>query len=359
LTTSDLQIGQSYAYAVARIRQAENGLLDRNRIARILDASEMSEILRILGETEYSWAVSDVAATDYEAILTRELERVFRYVSQFVPDLTVVDLFRMKYDLHNCKVAFRALALGVDGSGLWSPLGTVSAAEIWRAATLEIGLDGFPKHARDLLGAGLDHLQLGVSGDTPADDSRLEQLADRPIDPQALDAVLDRAYFSSLDEAVYQIGSSLLTKLLRLRVDLVNMTAFLRCVRLRRGLAALRSAFIPFGDLPLELFEKLYNEPVETFVREMSMSMYDSLISEWSAFSKRKDAVAILERLGRRYFTEMCSASSAAVFFGPEPIASYLIAKENEINDLRTILVGKANGLDTESIRERLSGAYA
>ena len=45
---------------------------------------------------------------------------------------------------------------------------------------------------------------------------------------------------------------------------------------------------------------------------------------------------------------------SKYVNFGPEPIFSYIIAKETEVKILRIIMVSKLNRLSPEDIRERL-----
>ena len=50
--------------------------------------------------------------------------------------------------------------------------------------------------------------------------------------------------------------------------------------------------------------------------------------------------------------------SSKSIVFGPEPIFSYLFAKETEIKVLRIIMVSKINKLSPEVIRERLRDLY-
>ena len=44
--------------------------------------------------------------------------------------------------------------------------------------------------------------------------------------------------------------------------------------------------------------------------------------------------------------------------FGPLPIIAYLYAKENEVKNLRLILVGKENNLPISAIRERMRMNY-
>jgi V/A-type H+-transporting ATPase subunit C len=44
--------------------------------------------------------------------------------------------------------------------------------------------------------------------------------------------------------------------------------------------------------------------------------------------------------------------------FGPMPILAYIYAKENEVKNLRLILVGKENNLPIKEIRERMRIIY-
>lgn len=50
--------------------------------------------------------------------------------------------------------------------------------------------------------------------------------------------------------------------------------------------------------------------------------------------------------------------SSKYITFGPEPIFSYIVAKETEIKNLRIIMVSKTNGISPEAIRERVRDLY-
>ena len=50
---------------------------------------------------------------------------------------------------------------------------------------------------------------------------------------------------------------------------------------------------------------------------------------------------------------------SKYIVFGPEPLFTYLVAKECEINAIRLIMVSKINNISSEKIRERLRDTYA
>ncbi len=63
------------------------------------------------------------------------------------------------------------------------------------------------------------------------------------------------------------------------------------------------------------------------------------------------------ERILDNYLMKLNIASKSIVF-GPEPVFSYLAAKEAEMKALRIIMVSKLNKISPESIRERLRELY-
>jgi len=64
-----------------------------------------------------------------------------------------------------------------------------------------------------------------------------------------------------------------------------------------------------------------------------------------------------LERISDNYLMAL-NRESKYVVFGPEPLFTYLVAKEREINAIRMIMVGKINSLNSDRIKERLRETY-
>ena len=62
-----------YGQSVVTIRVLEKRLLTRNRLERMIEAETPEEVLKLLGETEYSQDMADIQGSqDYETILKRE-----------------------------------------------------------------------------------------------------------------------------------------------------------------------------------------------------------------------------------------------------------------------------------------------
>jgi ATP synthase, subunit C len=64
------------------------------------------------------------------------------------------------------------------------------------------------------------------------------------------------------------------------------------------------------------------------------------------------------EKISDNYLMEL-NKESKYIVFGPEPLFTYLVAKEREINAIRLIMVSKINNISSEKIRERLRDTYA
>ncbi len=101
---------RAYGYAVARIRAMEHRLLDSGVLQRMTDAEDFASILKILGETSYSSALtSQTNGSDFDKVLEADLHSIYEEVRTFVPDKVIVDIMRLQYDFHNVKVLLKSM----------------------------------------------------------------------------------------------------------------------------------------------------------------------------------------------------------------------------------------------------------
>src|SRR5690554_6108472 len=93
-----------FSQAVIRIKVLEKRLLSRARLERMVDAKDMDEVFRIIGETEYQQHLNNVARPeDYENILSAELRRVYKLMDELTGEKIITKLLSLKYDYHNLK----------------------------------------------------------------------------------------------------------------------------------------------------------------------------------------------------------------------------------------------------------------
>ena len=171
----------------ARIRVLENKLLTAERMERMIDAKDVNDAAKVLGECGYP-ELSEVTNSALDAMLAQAQAALFADMGKAVGNEALMDVFRVKYDYHNAKTLVKAEALKLDqdrlllGGGRYDP---AVLAEDYRREDLRACTAAFREavnHAREVLGS---------SGD-----------------PQQADFILDRAYFEELSALAKASGSS-------------------------------------------------------------------------------------------------------------------------------------------------------
>ena len=120
-----------YLYSVTRTRVLETKLLDSTKVERMVEASSADDVIKILGETEYANSISEMKhSLDYETVISMEIENTYKYMREILPEPELVDIFLLKYDIHNLKVLLKSSLLGEDNDFLLRDLGTVPVSKI-------------------------------------------------------------------------------------------------------------------------------------------------------------------------------------------------------------------------------------
>ena len=311
----------------------ERNLLTGARMDRMVDAPTAADAAKVLQEIGYGDFSPDSQASLGQA-LAQERDKTFQELYQFVPDQSVVDVFRVKYDYHNIKTLLKARATGQDPSPLLVEAGRVEVRRL-REAVEEGKLDLLPPlMAQAAAQAGE---VLSATGD-----------------PQRSDFVLDDAYFREMLQAAEETGSQFLTGYVRTTIDAANLRSAVRTLRMGRGADFLRRVLFSGGTVPEDRIlaaasggslEELYRG---TPLRAAAEAGKDAIAGgSLTAFEKAcDDAVTATV------------AAAKSVAFGVEVVIAYLVAKEIEFTAVRIIMSGRMAGIDGEKIRERLRESY-
>lgn len=321
-----------YVYAVSRIRAVERSLLDINKLLQIADAKSADEAFRMVLDAGYP------AAETYEQSFALALDEVYALLRKISPRSDFLDVFLIENDYYNLKVLLRAEFLGKNLDHLLNPrclsgLDAIKAAVIERrGADISLEFDMAMREAIDCFSQ-----------------SKNVQLADIAI---------DRWAFLSMKNRALQFENKFLTGLIELKVDLINIKTMFRLRKMGKDVSFAKKAMLPGGSLDIEMLASCVEDTREGVAARFSPSRYASLIEE-HIDGLDGDTAAII-RLEIRC-AEMLSRyirTAKYVHFGPEPLVAYIFAKENEVKQLRIIMVGKTNRLDSEAIKERLNAGY-
>lgn len=324
---------RNFAYAVGRIRALETKLFDRAKLERLSEAGSLNEVLSGLGESEYGPAMSNLKnPNQFEAALNAELARVIKLVTDLADGAPELKVFVHRYDLQNIKLILKTEQgnpTGLSHLGIWSPEWLLQKISDHELAEL-------PEAFR----LGIDRAKAGfrATGDT-----------------QEIDRIMDATWFDYGYQVLKNGISSLLFNWWVAFIDLTNLRTFIRLRMIGSGFGELQRFFIDNGDIKLDDFKELWEQPNEKIAAWLGNTKYSKLLPDGAG------TLVSLTQLEREYDNFLINLIEPAkmISLGIEPLVGYLLAKENEVKLLRIILVGKANQLSNPEIKERLRRAYA
>lgn len=327
-----------YIQAASRTKVLETRLLSRARIERMVDAKDMEEVLKILGETEYSNVMGGITRVeDYEKILSSELKRVYELMYEMSKDRVVVDLLALKYDYHNLKVLVKEKILNQDFSDMYVPISTTD----------------FLKLRSDYLTDNLKDIEPKIKEALDV----VEKDYNKNNDPQRIDILLDRYYFNHLYDLAVETDIPLFIKYVKDLIDFTNIRTLIRVKKQKKDMKFLEEALIPSGNISKEELVLSLSDTIDVIINKYKDYDISPEIKKGLEIFQNTSRLSELEKLMDDYLMEL-NKPSKYINFGPEPLFSYIVAKETEVKILRIIMVSKLNRLSPEDIRERLRDLY-
>ncbi len=328
----------SYAYGVARVRASEGRLLGRDKLERMLEAASGDEALRVLAETDYAQAAAELRTSyDYEQLLKGELRRTYEFIRTVTPKVELTNLFLIKYDIHNLKVLLKNRYLESEDDALLVDMGTLPIDHLKRALG-EKDYRELPKPVEEAL-------------------EKLDELFSLEPDPQQIDLVLDRAMFDWIFATLKKNPNDFLQRYFEAQVDLINIRSFLRVKKLEGDERFLEELLLPNGKIPTRLFVESLEGSLEDLMERLAHTEYRELVEEGIQSYVKTGRLTRFETLMDDYLIRYVRDRRWKLF-SIEPIIGYLIAKESEIQAIRIVMVGLINGINRDTIRERLRELY-
>ncbi len=321
-----------YAYSVSRIHAVERSLLDRGKIMQIAEAKTVSDALRMIYDAGYR------SGEDYEASFEAAVRDAYELVYSMAPDPRIFDVFRIENDYYNLKVLLKAEFLGRELDYLLNP-------------SCRAGLDKIREAVRERKGKEVSDTFAQAMDEALASFAKHKNV-------QLVDMIIDRACYAERLRFAEETGNAFVTGLVQTQIDLINLRTMLRLRKMGKPYAFAREAMLPGGSVSIDMLASGAVEPREAVLQSFGRSRYGRLLTDnAAAFDGGAEAMAALETACGDYLIDYMK-SAKRVTFGVEPLVAYLFAKENEVKQLRIILVGKNNGMDGELLKRRLNIAY-
>ncbi len=327
----------SYIFCAALIRASEKTLLPQAELMRAAEAPDFGSAMAVLSEYGYGDGKVPERPRDFVRLLVEEEKRTYDFVFSAVPEKKEIELFRYPKDYHNAKASLKSRFMGTEpdkylvGGGCFEPEVMVSMIREKNFMFMEPEMKEAVNEASEVFGKGGD--------------------------PQEVDIILDKACYRQMLRASEETGSSFLTGYVKLMIDMLNLTTFIRLRQIGKPWTFFSKVFLEGGNVSESVFTGNYEESFQKTAEKLAPYGLSEIMEKGGAEVKATGMYSLLEKLCDNRKIEYIK-DARYISFGFEPAVAYLIAKDMETKNLRMILTGKISGTPKETIIERLRETY-
>lgn len=317
---------QQYTYAVARIRSKELTLLNRQALDQLMACKTYEDCLRMLSEK--GWGEPSASP---EELLTAERNKMWVLMRELVDDISVFGVFLYERDFHNLKASVKQVCTGTQVPGIFMAKGLIEPQLILEAVRGK-DYERLPEEMRQCAAEAYE-LQLKTQ------------------DSQMSDVVIDRAALEAILAAGKRSGNELFAGYALLKIASADIRTAVRGCRTGKSREFLYRALVPCETLNIDALKQAALEGERAIYAYLGNTVYADAVPALQvslAEFERWCANRVMEHIRPQKYNPFTIA----------PLAAYILARENEIKAVRTVLLGKRNNLPEELVRERLTELY-
>jgi V/A-type H+-transporting ATPase subunit C len=335
---------ERYTFATGYIRAIEHRLIPADRFARLADARATDEIVAMLGDTDYAKSYQDemMLMTDgnasdvsVEHVIRQEANRIKAFVEDLTKDRDQTDPLFVRDDYLNLRLSLKGIVGNVPVEESFSPLGLIDPALIYQETKEAERSEILPRHLKE---AAVQALK--AYGETQ--------------NPMEIDRVIDAMMFEYILDRTMQNEVFFLHKLTMIEIDLTNIITFFRLKWVGEPLSVLQSALIKGGRIPFDVYYEFFPREIDDIETAfLADEVYSAFVSEGVQHLKNDNSFIGMEALIDRELLRLVNREKE-VNYGVEILIAYYYKKAIEMKRLRTVIIGKENGLSPQEIKARL-----
>ena len=321
-----------------RIRNLEKKLLTKIQFERLYEADDLQDSIRHLNETVYSEDLAKIdRAENFEIALSSSLNKTYNEILSISPIKELVDVLTYKFAFHNMKVIVKEKILQEDFEHIYSKVHYEDLDNLKKQFETEKGEKG-----------------------TWYEDTIIQayKIFEKTKDPEKIEVFIDKRYFEKVLEISKKFGLDLIEEYFKTMIDFINIRTFIRCKRQEQDISVLKEALIQDGYIDIDDISSYFYKEIEDLVNTHKNSKIGKSLFLGLKGYNETGRLLLFEKYMENYLTNLLKERVKRMPYGPEIIFAYVHAKEIEIKNLRIALVGRANGLSPDFIKERLRETY-
>lgn len=242
---------------------------------------------------------------DFFSFLGNELKTTYDLIEKLLKNSSLSIILRLKYETYNLKLLLKK-EIDSSISTAFSPLGAIPPSLLKDAIQNKAFLQ-IPSYFREIARKSFALFQANRAGD-------VEQF-------------LEKETWEIILKTAQETKNLFLEDFLKMQIDFLNIKNF-------------PDIFIPGGRLKKELFKQDI-----TNIEKRVVFFYPKF-----DFANPEKS---MDNLLTNYLKKAKTYS-----FGVEPLIAYLFAKEEELKNIKLILLGKLNNIDSSVLKENLRETY-
>ena len=293
------------------IRTLESRLLTKSKLDSLISLQHFSDIAKGLSQdTDYN--LTAVSTLDQaEAVLKEEWERVCNLLYKVSPHKAAVDIVLLPYEFHALRCALK------------------------KALSKTKSTEPLSEDMEKLL----------------AQASLMEE------DSQRKEIFLDKKMFEAMKRIGKELNSELIAEQVQMRIDFYNIKTMLRAREMNKDSAFFEYCYEPGGRLTKDVFVQNYSLPVSALAASFSNKYCNTEVQKGLEAYETHHNFSVLETLFRDSLIKHLKKAKL-ISYGPEILYAYLMAKENELRQIRLLLTCKSRNISDHILIGKLGECY-
>ena len=301
-------------------------LVGADRLRRMAEAESLAQAFDILRESHFG-GEENFSCGEYEKLIEAEELLLCSFVKDFAPSNEILQICLIDNDFYNVQALLKCEFMNLPCDNYLQTAGVFTVEELKDLLKGE-NLSNFPKELVKAVNDARESFKNGNGG-------------------MAIGAIFTRAKFAYLTRVT---KTDYLKKLLVKKIDGINL-----CVCLRAGDSQIANGqILKGGTLNQKQIDALASHDRDSVINLFEGHwIKDFALLGVDAVANGKPIVDLERQLSSLEAQRMIDGRYVEQS-GTYPFMLYYFKRKNEIACVRTILTGKANGLDGEQIKRRL-----
>lgn len=325
----------SYIYSVSRVNTLREFLLTKTDVERLMVATPGADLHSALKETYLAPYITRVPDEDMAAAIELTLIDAKRLIHRIAPEGDMFRVLWVHYDIHNLRVFAKAKAKNIPFLEL-APY--VSQRGIYEPVILHENAEN----------GTLDSLQVGWNAQSVYNQA-VALVNEGKM--EAVDALFDALYFETSRKIADKSKDAFIKKYLTAAIDVYNMKSRLRALT-HDAVSNNATTFIEGGSFHKEAIATK-EDVLAAFSRLGGAAYWQEAID----FYNKTGNTTRIDVRADEYLIGLAKEASYDMFSSGSLVLYYLQCRQSAAN-IRTIVVGKNNGMSEEDIRSNLRMAY-